>query len=80
MELVFIREILLTVLILLEIAVMIYLLYINHKRFQEDKKFWKHNDEVFSKIIEDMRNQPAIMLDTEENKNEQEQPETSNKK
>lgn len=80
MELVFIREILLTVLILLEIAVMIYLLYINHKRFQEDKKFWKHNDEVFSKIIEDMRNQPAIMLDTEENKDEQEQPETSNKK
>lgn len=71
---------LLTILLVLQIIVMIYLLYINHKRFKEDKKFWEHNDKVFNDIIEDMKKQPAIMLDTKENKDEQEQPETSNKK
>ena len=36
---------LLIVLLILQIGVMLYLFYVNHKRFEEDKKFWKKLDE-----------------------------------
>lgn len=36
---------LLIVLLILQIGVMLYLFYVNHKRFKEDKKFWEKLDE-----------------------------------
>ena len=36
---------LLIVLLILQIGVMLYLFYVNHKRFEEDKKFWEKLDE-----------------------------------
>lgn len=74
------NKMLLTILLVLQIIVMLYLLYINHRRFKEDKKYWEHQEKVFHNIIEDMKNQPAIMLNTEENESEQEQPEIKDKK
>ncbi len=40
-----ITKLLLIVLLILQIGVMLYLFYVNHKRFEEDKKFWKKLDE-----------------------------------
>lgn len=40
-----ISKYLLIVLLVLQIGIMIYLFYINHKRFEADKKFWKSLDE-----------------------------------
>lgn len=40
-----ITKLLLIVLLILQIGVMLYLFYVNHKRFEEDKKFWEKLDE-----------------------------------
>jgi len=44
-----ITKCLLVILLVLQIGAMIYLFYINHKRFEEDKKFWAHLDEEVDK-------------------------------
>lgn len=45
----YVSQILLIILLILQIGVMLYLFYINHKRFKEDKKFWKSIDEKIQK-------------------------------
>lgn len=40
-----ITKILLILLLIAQLVVMVYLFFINHKRFQEDKKFWAKLDE-----------------------------------
>ncbi len=52
-------QILLIILLILQIGVMLYLFYINHKRFEEDKKFWKNMDEETQKI----KNRYQLYLD-----------------
>ena len=44
-----ITKILLILLLVTQLIVMIYLFFINRKRFQEDKKFWAHLDEEIDK-------------------------------
>ena len=41
----YIQSILLILLILVQLALLIYLFFVNHKRFEEDKKFWKRLEE-----------------------------------
>lgn len=48
-----IQSVLLIILLIIQIIVMIYLLYINHKRFQEDKKFWERQEKIFEDITND---------------------------
>lgn len=38
-------KILLIALLIAQLIVMVYMFFINHKRFQEDKKFWANLDE-----------------------------------
>lgn len=40
-----ITKILLILLLIAQLIVMVYMFFINHKRFQEDKKFWAKLDE-----------------------------------
>lgn len=40
-----ITKILLILLLITQLIVMVYMFFINHKRFQEDKKFWAKLDE-----------------------------------
>ena len=44
-----ITKILLILLLITQLIVMVYMFFINHKRFQEDKKFWAHLDEEIDK-------------------------------
>lgn len=40
-----ITKILLLLLLIVQLIVMVYVFFINHKRFQEDQKFWAKLDE-----------------------------------
>lgn len=55
------QSLLLTILIILQIIVMIYILYTSHKRYQYDKKFWEKQDEISEEFLKSAR----AMNDTE---------------
>lgn len=55
MELTIIKEVLFIALILLQIAVMIYLLVINYKQYKRDKSFYE-------KLCKDLEEQQAVFL------------------
>ena len=42
-----VTKFLIIILLLLQVCIMLYLFYINHKRFQEDKKFWKEINKLY---------------------------------
>lgn len=56
MELTLVHEVLLIILILLQIAVMIYLLYINHKRHKNDEAFYEQ-------LCKNLKEQEAVFLE-----------------
>lgn len=73
MDLTLVHEVLLIILILLQIAVMIYLLYINHKRHKNDEAFYKQ-------LCENLKNQQAVFLNDVEGGVQCEQPEETGDK
>lgn len=67
-----ITKLLLIILLILQIGVMLYLFYVNHKRFEEDKKFWEKLDEEIALSKQKLQ----LELDRpveDENKNEKSQ-------
>lgn len=52
---------LLSILIVLQIIVMIYILYTSHKRFQYDKKFWEKQDEISEEFLKQARAQSELL-------------------
>lgn len=58
------QSLLLTILIILQIIVMVYILYTSHKRYQYDKKFWEKQDEISEEFLKSAR----TMNDTEHNR------------
>lgn len=73
MEFEIVHGVLLIILILLQIAVMIYLLYINHKRHKNDEAFYKQ-------LCKNLEEQQAIFLDNIEGGVQCEQPEETGDK
>lgn len=49
------QSLLLTVLIILQIIVMIYILYTSHKRYQYDKQFWAKQDEISEEFLKNAK-------------------------
>ena len=49
------QSLLLTILIILQIIVMIYILYTSHKRYQYDKKFWAKQDEISEEFLKNAK-------------------------
>mgnify|MGYP007069836332 CR=1 FL=1 len=66
-----ISKILLVIVLVLQIGVIIYFFYINHKRFEEDKKFWAYLDEEVQLSKQKLQLYSEEHLE-EEVKNEQE--------
>ena len=48
----YIVQVFLMIALILNMVAMIYVIYINHKRFQDDKKCWAQRDKVVEEIRE----------------------------
>lgn len=56
-----IQSILLIILIIFQFGVMGYLLYTNHVKFKEDKKFWKKQEEISEEFLKQIREDSSLL-------------------
>ena len=65
-------NILLTIVLILQIALMVFLLFTNIKRYKSDKKFWDEQEEISSKFLQQMKEREAYLSkELKEDTNEQ---------
>lgn len=49
------KEVMIIALFILQFIVLFQLLYINHKRYKEDKKFWAKQDEISNEFLKNAK-------------------------
>lgn len=72
-----ILEVSLWILVLLQIVVLSELLYTNHKRYKEDRKFWKKQEEISEEFLKqakahtEMLNEGVAVCEQKEDSNKE---------
>lgn len=62
----------LIILIVIQVILLIQLIVMNFISYKRDKAFWKKQDEISNKLLEDLKRQHAVFLEEGQNNEDKE--------